>query len=330
MSGILATLPPPHTGLPLVRRAIDEDLGPGDVTTGLGVEAGRRGAARIEAREHLVACGLAVAEAVFRELDPGASFEARCRDGDPVEPGVALAELSGDLRAILAAERTALNFLGHLSGIATLTRRFVDAVANTGARIVDTRKTLPGWRLLEKYATAVGGATNHRLGLFDGILLKDNHVALAGGVGAALRTARSAAPAGLRIQIEVESEADALAALEAGADFLLLDNRTSEELERIVKSVGGRALLEASGGVTLDNVRVVAATGVDRISIGALTHSAPNADVSLEIESERSAGPREQGREAAAQRAEGERSSCPSAPHAAPQDGRTRPGGATR
>jgi len=283
MSGVPATLPPLHTWLPLVRRAIDEDLGPGDVTTGLVVEAGRRGAARIEARQRLVACGLAVAEAVFRELDPGASFEARFRDGDRVESGAALAELSGDLRAILAAERTALNFLGHLSGVATLTRRFVDAVATTGARIVDTRKTLPGWRLLEKYATAVGGATNHRVGLFDGILLKDNHVALAGGVGSALRTARSAAPAGLRIQIEVESEVDALAALEAGADFLLLDNRTPEELERIVKSVGGRALLEASGGVTLENVRVVAATGVDRISIGKLTKDIRAIDLSMRV-----------------------------------------------
>ncbi len=283
MSGSPATLPPLHSWLPLVRRAIDEDLGPGDVTSALVVEAGRRGAARIEARQALVVCGLGVAEVVFRELDAGAGFEARCRDGDRVGPGAPLADVSGDLRAILAAERTALNFLGRLCGIATLTRRFVDAVATTGARIVDTRKTLPGWRLLDKYATAVGGATNHRVGLFDGILLKDNHLALAGGVGPALRRARAAAPAGLRIQVEVESEADALAALDAGADFLLLDNRTPEELERIVKGVAGRALLEASGGVALENVRAVAATGVDRISIGALTHSAPNADVAMEI-----------------------------------------------
>src|SRR5262245_8677476 len=280
-----ATLPPPHTWLPLLRRAIEEDLGPGDLTSALVVEPGRRGTARIEARQPLVACGLAVAEAVFRELDAGAAFEARCRDGDRVASGAALAEVSGDLRAILAAERTALNFLGRLCGVATLTRRFVDAVARSGARIVDTRKTLPGWRLLDKYATAVGGAANHRAGLFDGILLKDNHLALAGGVGPALRAARAGAPAGLRIQVEVESEADALAALEAGAHFLLLDNRGPEELERIVKCVGGRALLEASGGITLENVRAVAATGVDRISIGALTHSAPNADVALEIAS---------------------------------------------
>jgi nicotinate-nucleotide pyrophosphorylase (carboxylating) len=289
MSGSPATLPPLHGWLPLLRRAIEEDLGPGDVSSVLVVEAGRRGSARIEARQALVVCGLAVAEAVFRELDAGAAFAARCRDGDRVAPGATLAGISGDLRAILAAERTALNFLGRLCGVATLTRRYVDAVASSGARIVDTRKTLPGWRALDKYATAVGGATNHRAGLFDGILLKDNHLALAGGVGPALRAARAAAPAGLRIQVEVESEEDALAALEAGADFLLLDNRSPEELERIVKSVGGRALLEASGGVTLENVRAVAATGVDRISIGALTHSAPNGDVALEITPEESA-----------------------------------------
>jgi nicotinate-nucleotide pyrophosphorylase (carboxylating) len=168
--------------------------------------------------------------------------------------------------------------------VATQTQRFVEAVAGTGACIVDTRKTLPGWRLLEKYATAVGGAVNHRVGLFDGILLKDNHLAIAGGVEPALRAARAAAPAGLRIQVEVESEADALAAVEAGADFLLLDNRSPAELERIVKRVAGRALLEASGGVRIENVRAIAATGVDRISIGALTHSAPCADLAMEMD----------------------------------------------
>ncbi len=270
--------------MPLLRLAIREDLGSGDATTPIVVEPGRRGAARLEARESLVVCGLAVAEAVFRALDPGVSFSASRRDGDRAAAGDTVARVSGDLRALLAAERTALNFLGHLCGVATLTRRFVDAVAGTGADIVDTRKTLPGWRLLDKYATAVGGAVNHRVGLFDGILLKDNHLAIAGGVEPALRAARAAAPAGLRIQVEVESEADALAAIEAGADFLLLDNRSPAELERIVKSVGGRALLEASGGVRLENVRAIAATGVDRISIGALTHSAPCADLAMEMD----------------------------------------------
>jgi nicotinate-nucleotide pyrophosphorylase (carboxylating) len=280
--------------MPLLRLAIREDLGSGDATTPCVVEAGRPGAARIEARESLVVCGLAVAEAVFRELDPGVSFEAPRRDGDRALAGEPIARLSGDLRALLAAERTALNFLGRMCGVATLTQRFVEAVAGTGVSIVDTRKTLPGWRLLDKYATAIGGAVNHRIGLFDGILLKDNHLAIAGGVEPALRAARAAAPGGLRIQVEVESEADALAALDAGADFLLLDNRSPGELERIVKSVAGRALLEASGGVRLENVRAFAATGVDRISIGALTHSAPCADLAMEMDalgaSERSTG----------------------------------------
>ena len=284
MRGARATLPPPHGWLPLLRLAIHEDLGSGDATTALVVEAGRGGAARIEARQPLVVCGLAVAEAVFRELDPAVSFESARRDGDRAGAGESIATVAGDLRALLAAERTALNFLGRLCGVATLTRRFVEAVAGTGARIVDTRKTLPGWRLLDKYATAVGGAVNHRVGLYDGILLKDNHLAIAGGVEPALRAARAAAPAGLRIQVEVESEADALAALDAGADFLLLDNRSPAELERIAKAVAGRALLEASGGVGLENVRAVAATGVDRISIGALTHSAPCADVAMEMQ----------------------------------------------
>ena len=296
MRGARATLPPPHSWMPLLRLAIREDLGSGDATTPLVVEAGRSGAARIEAREPLVVCGLAVAEAVFRELDPGLRFEASRRDGDRALAGEPIAALSGDLRALLAAERTALNFLGRLCGVASFTRRFVEAVAGTGACIVDTRKTLPGWRLLDKYASAVGGALNHRVGLFDGILLKDNHLAIAGGVEPALRAALAAAPAGLRVQVEVESEAEALAALAAGADFLLLDNRSPAELERIVKSVAGRALLEASGGVRLENVRAIAASGVDRISIGALTHSAPNADVALEI------APEERGRPGGATR----------------------------
>jgi nicotinate-nucleotide pyrophosphorylase (carboxylating) len=290
MSGVPATLPADRAWLPLVRLAIEEDVGPGDATSVLVVEAGRRGAARIEARQHLVVCGLPVAEAVYRELGAEVAWRARCAEGTRAAPGDTLAEVSGDLRAILAGERTALNFLQRLCGVATFTRRFVDAVEGTGAHVVDTRKTLPGWRLLDKYATAVGGATNHRVGLFDGILLKDNHVALAGGVAAAVKAARERAPAGLRVQVEVESEADALAALDAGADFLLLDNRTPAELAQIAARVGSRALLEASGGVHLGNVREIASTGVQRISIGALTHSAPAADLALEIEPARERG----------------------------------------
>jgi nicotinate-nucleotide pyrophosphorylase (carboxylating) len=278
-----AYLPPARSWQPLVELALEEDIGPGDATTPVVVEIGRRGEALIEARQQLVVCGLDVAAAVFHALDPALRYQTRLPEGSVSRAGEVLAELDGDLRAILAGERTALNFLGRMCGVASWTRRFVDAVAGTGARIVDTRKTLPGWRVLDKYATAVGGAVNHRVGLFDGILLKDNHVALAGGVAAAVKATRAAAPANLRIQVEVESEADALAALDAGADFLLLDNRTPQELEQIVARVGDHATLEASGGIGLDNVREVAETGVHRISIGALTHSAPSADVALEV-----------------------------------------------
>lgn len=282
-----ASLPPERTWRRLIELALEEDLGPGDVTTPLVVAADATGDARIEARERLVVCGLGVARAVFRAVDPAIAFEVCAGEGERAAAGGVLARVSGPLRGVLAAERTALNFLGRLCGVATWTRRFVDAVAGTRAVVVDTRKTLPGWRALDKYATAVGGATNHRQGLYDGILLKDNHVALAGGVVQAVKTARDAAPAGLRLQIEVESCEDAVAAVEAGADFLLLDNRTPDELERIAQRIGDRALLEASGGVRLENVRRIAETGVHRVSIGALTHSAPAVDVALEIASGR-------------------------------------------
>jgi nicotinate-nucleotide pyrophosphorylase (carboxylating) len=275
--------PPERLWSDLLRLALEEDLGPGDVTTPLVVDAFRRGAAVIEAREPLVVCGLAVAEAVFHRLDPALRFEPLAGDGADAEPGAVLARLHGRLAPLLAGERTALNFLMRLCGVATTTRRFVRAVVGTRAEIVDTRKTLPGWRVLDKYATAVGGATNHRVGLFDGILLKDNHVAAAGGVALAVKTAKAAAPPGLRLQVEVESAQDAVAAVEAGADFLLLDNRTPAEVREIVARIGGRALLEVSGGIDLTNVREMAETGVARISIGALTHSARAADVALEI-----------------------------------------------
>ena len=280
----LTALPPERTWRPLLELALAEDIGPGDVTTPLVIPPDRTGSAVIEARQPLVVCGIQIAEAVFAEIDPQLTFEARTCDGARTGEGDGLAVVSGALRSILVAERTALNFLGRLCGVASWTRRFVEAVEGTGARIVDTRKTLPGWRALDKYATAVGGALNHRSGLYDGILLKDNHIALAGGVALAVKTARAAAPAGLRMQVEVESEDDAVAAVEAGADFLLLDNRPPEELRRIAARLAGRAVLEASGGVVLGNVRRVAETGVQRISIGALTHSAPGADVALEIQ----------------------------------------------
>jgi nicotinate-nucleotide pyrophosphorylase (carboxylating) len=279
----VAALPPASAWRPLLERALEEDLGPGDVTSAPLVSPERRGRARIEARAPLVACGLPVAAAVFRALDPEVAFTARGAEGDRLGPGDLLAELRGRLLALLAAERTALNFLYRLCGIATLTRRFVDAVAGTGVHVLDTRKTVPGWRVLDKYAVAVGGGMNHRAGLYDGILVKDNHVAVAGGVGAAVKAIRAAAPPHLRIQVEVESEEQAEEALAAGADLLLLDNRSVEELRRFARRFRDRVQLEATGGITLENVRAVAESGVHRISVGALTHSAPGADVSLEI-----------------------------------------------
>jgi nicotinate-nucleotide pyrophosphorylase (carboxylating) len=279
-----AELPPAHTWLPLVDRAIDEDLGPGDVSSTLVIDAARHGAAVIEAREPLVVCGLDVARAVFTRLDPDVAFERCAAEGEHLRrPGV-IARVRGSLRALLAAERSALNFLMRMCGVASQTRRFVEAVAGTDALILDTRKTLPGWRTLDKYATAVGGAHNHRSGLYDGILLKDNHVALAGGVAQAVKSARAGRLDHLRLQVEVESLADALAAVEAGADSLLLDNMSLDAIGTVVERLGERVLLEVSGGVRLENVRRIAETGVHRISIGALTHSAPAADVALEID----------------------------------------------
>jgi len=279
------TLPPAETWLPLVELALTEDIGPGDATTRAVIEPGREGGAVIEAREPLVVCGLTVAAEVFEQIDPDVSFHPLASDGERAGPSDAIAEIHGDLASLMAGERTALNFLMRMSGVATLTRRFVEAVAGTGARIVDTRKTLPGWRSLDKYAAAVGGATNHRVGLFDGILLKDNHIAAAGGLEPAIKAALASAPDNLRIQVEVESESDAKLAVDAGIDFLLLDNCTPDELAAIVASLDGRALLEASGGITLDNVRAIAESGVQRISVGGLTHSAVGVDVAMEMES---------------------------------------------
>lgn len=282
--GPAPALPAERTWMPLVELAIAEDVGAGDVTTQLVVEPGRLGAAIVEARESLVVCGLPVARAVFQRIDPELEVATAARDGSVAGAGDVLATVRGRLASILTAERAALNFLMRMCGVATFTRRFADAVSHTGARIIDTRKTLPGWRVLDKYATVVGGAANHRMGLYDGVLLKDNHVAIAGGVGLAVKAALANAPANLRVQVEVESEAQAVEAVEAGADYLLLDNCDVEQMRAIANRLGGRATLEATGGVNLDNVRGCAESGVHRISIGALTHSAPAADVALEIE----------------------------------------------
>jgi nicotinate-nucleotide pyrophosphorylase (carboxylating) len=269
--------------LKMVRRALREDIGRGDVTSQSVVPAAARACGLIVARGPGVIAGLEVAVVVFRETDEAVEFRRRVADGEAVEAGTVAAEVTGAARALLAAERTALNFLQRMSGIATLTRQYVAAVAGTGARILDTRKTAPGLRVLDKWAVALGGGANHRFGLFDGVLVKDNHLRLAGGVSQAVAAARAGAPHGLRIQVEVETAAQAREALECGVDALLLDNMDLTDMRAAVKLSRGRALTEASGGVTLETVRQIAEAGVDFISVGALTHSAPALDVALDI-----------------------------------------------
>jgi nicotinate-nucleotide pyrophosphorylase (carboxylating) len=264
----------------LIERALAEDLGAGDLTTSAVVPEGAQARARIEQRAPGVVAGLDVARAVFERVDASLRFEACAPEGEWREPGV-LAEISGPAAPILAGERVALNFLGRLSGVATLTARYVQAVEGTGARILDTRKTTPGLRELEKAAVRAGGGMSHRSGLYDAILVKENHAALAGGVGEATRRALAAAPQGVTVEVECATLEEVEAALAAGVPRILLDNMAAPELRRAVELAGGRAELEASGGITLDTVRAVAETGVDFISVGALTHSAPALDVSL-------------------------------------------------
>jgi nicotinate-nucleotide pyrophosphorylase (carboxylating) len=276
------------------RRALAEDVGRGDVTTDLLVAADARASARVVARAAGVAAGVVLAREVFRVRDEALDLDMRVRDGDRVDADSTLLLVQGSARSILSAERVALNYLGRLSGIATLTARFVDAVAGTGARIVDTRKTTPGLRVLEKYAVLCGGGANHRFALDDGFLLKDNHRAALLAAGSDVAEAVRAAKARLSHTVPVEVEVDTLEQLErvlaAEPDAVLLDNMSPGTLREAVALVAGRARTEASGGVTLDSVRSVAEAGVDLISVGALTHSAPALDVALDFVVEDSDG----------------------------------------
>lgn len=298
----------------LVLRALAEDIGPGDATTTAIVPAGTRATAAILSRQTLVCAGLSLAEIVFRALDAKIGVDCLHNDGSFVEPGTELVEIAGEAQAILTGERTALNFLAHLCGIATQTRRFVEQLAGTRARIRDTRKTTPGLRQLEKYAVKCGGGTNHRFGLYDAILIKENHIAIAGGVKAALDRAHTFAamkapapraasaydaagldpevvgPGALSVQIEVRDEAELREAVEAGAEAVLLDNMTPEEAKQCVELARGlrrECVIEISGGITLENARAYAETGADFLSSGALTHSAAGANLSLLVESAR-------------------------------------------
>jgi nicotinate-nucleotide pyrophosphorylase (carboxylating) len=273
----------PHFDLAeFVRRVLAEDLGSGgDVTSKATIDPFARFTAEMNCREPIVVAGLDIAIAFFRALDREVRVERLVRDGEGVKSGTVLLRLDGNARAMLAAERSALNTLQHLSGIATMTRRYVDAIAGTGATLLDTRKTIPGLRLLEKYAARMGGAENHRMRMDDGLLIKDNHVGVAGGVAEAVRAAK-AFDSGLQIQVEVDRIDQIELALEAGAERLLLDNMKPDRLREAVALVAGRVPLEASGGVNLDTIRAIAETGVDYISVGRITQSAPAVDIGLD------------------------------------------------
>lgn len=269
----------------LVRSALDEDGAFNDLTTIATVVSDRHARGRLVARAIGVLCGVPLAVEAFCQLDPKVTIRVDHEDGSRLEPGDSVLYLSGHARALLAAERVALNFMQRLSGVASLTAKYVDAVRGTRARILDTRKTTPGWRLLEKYAVRAGGGTNHRLNLSSAVLIKDNHLAAVDGdVGIAVRRARELAPPGTKVEVECDRLEQVDAAIAVGADIIMLDNMTPAEMARCVGLVNGRTITEASGGVTLETVREIAETGVDWISVGALTHSAPALDLALDFE----------------------------------------------
>ncbi len=268
---------------PLIDLAFEEDIGIGDVTTEATVPPTQEGIGTLLAKSDGIVAGLPVAERVFAKLDETLEFRALVSEGDAVKARTPIAEVQGSAKAILIGERTALNFLQRLSGIATLTAQFVEAVADYDAKIVDTRKTAAGWRAVQKYAVRVGGGSNHRFGLYDGVLIKDNHIVAAGGVHNAVRRAREIVPHTAKIEIEIETVDQVDEALVAGADILLLDNMPLGIMQGVVQEVGDRVITEASGGITLDRVQAVAATGVNLISVGALTHSAMPMDISLTL-----------------------------------------------
>ena len=268
-----------------VKSALDEDGAFNDMTTIATVVSDRHARGRLVARASGVICGIPLALEAFRMLDPKVTMRVDCEDGARVEPGDSVVYLSGHARALLTAERVALNFMQRLSGVATVTARYVDAIRGTRARILDTRKTTPGWRLLEKYAVRAGGGTNHRLNLSTAVLIKDNHLAAVDGdVGLAVRRTRELAPPGTKVEVECDRIEQVQAALEAWADIIMFDNMSIEMMRECVTLVAGQALTEASGGVNLGSVREIAETGVDWISVGALTHSAPALDLALDFE----------------------------------------------
>lgn len=268
----------------LIQLALTEDVGSGDVTTDNIIPAETRRKAKMVAKADGIVAGLPVAEMVFRKLDPDLTWKVRTPEGSKVKKGDVLVEFEGTYRALLTGERTALNFLQRLSGIATMSGKYADAVKDFKAVILDTRKTLPGFRMLDKYAVKTGGATNHRIGLFDMAMIKDNHIEVAGGITQAVKAVRSKVAPEIKIEVETTTLEQVREALDAGADIIMLDNMDNETMRKSVEQIAGRAKVEASGNMTLERLREVAATGVDYISIGALTHSVSALDISQRIE----------------------------------------------
>ncbi len=276
-------LPAPAALDAMIDAWLAEDIGRGDLTTEIMIPADARASFALVARHPMVVCGIGIAAAVFRRHVPDCRVEIRMADGTRAKKGDILARVSGPARGLLTAERTALNLVQFLTGMATLTAAYADQVAGTGAVLVDTRKTVPGFRMLSKYATAVGGARNHRLGLDDGVIIKDNHIAVHGSISAAVGRARAVTPALTKIEVECDTLAQVREAAAAGADVIMLDNMDAPAMKKAVAIVAGRAELEASGGITLETVREKAGTGVDTISVGRITHSAPSADIGLDV-----------------------------------------------
>jgi nicotinate-nucleotide pyrophosphorylase (carboxylating) len=268
----------------IIENALEEDIHTGDITTQAVVREGRNARAVLKAKEQMLLAGIKVAARVFHHLDERIVFTSFFEDGNRLADGDIIAEIHGDASLLLQGERVALNLLQRMCGIATITDRYVEAVRGTGARVVDTRKTTPGLRVLEKYAVRVGGGTNHRTGLYDGILIKENHIAAAGGITEAVQRARSYIPHTLKIEIETETLEQVMEALTAGADIIMLDNMDVSAMREAVAAINGNALVEASGGVNLGSIRGIAETGVDIISVGALTHSARAVDISMLLE----------------------------------------------
>ncbi len=267
----------------LIATALAEDLGPGDVTSEATIPRESVSVAVMLAKQDLVLAGIDFSRAVFHHLDPDIQFTSLVMDGDRIGAGTEIAKLSGNTRALLAGERVALNLLQHLSGIATLTAKYVERVKGLKVQVLDTRKTIPGLRLLEKYAVRMGGGSNHRMGLYDGVLIKDNHIKASGSITKAVESARQHCQRLLKVEVETRTLEEVREALAAKADIIMLDNMRSDLMREAVQLIGGRALIEASGNVTLETIRAIAETGVDSISSGSLTHSAPAADISMKI-----------------------------------------------